>query len=287
MSSRVAVRSCVVCDRTDRETELTLQEWTIERCPGCGLRVLSPEPATEQLVEVFDDGSIYGGALDLERELLSRSEATMVALERVVSPGRLLDVGCGPGFLLRVARDRGWEPTGIDPSPFSVERARTEGIEAHQGMLEDLALPEASFDAITLMQVIEHVVDPRALLAECRRLLRPGGALVVATPNPGSLLAQVKREAFNYWIPPVHCVWYTPGALRRVLGRAGFGGVRVFTWSARTPALHDGLDIVSSSRLGRALPYRIRRAAGTALSAAADLARRGSIVEAIATKGKA
>ena len=286
MANRAA-RACVVCDRTDRVTDLTLDEWTIERCPSCGLRVLTPEPAGEQLVEVFEDGSIYAGALDLEAELLSRAGATLALLERSVAPGRLLDVGCGPGFLLRAGAARGWTPTGIDPSPFSVERARAAGFEAHQGMVEDLGLPAASYDAVALMQVIEHVTDPRALLAECRRLLRPGGALVVATPNPASLLAKVKRERFNYWIPPVHCVWYTPRALRRSLARAGFSRVRTTTWSARTAALHDGLDIVSSVRVGRALPYRLRRAAGTALGVVADAARYGSIVESIAIKGDA
>jgi len=279
-----AVRACVVCDRRDRRPELSLGEWTIERCGGCGLRVLAPEPPDEQLIDVFEDGSIYGGALDLETELLARSEASLVALERLRRPGSLLDVGFGPGFLLEAARRRGWRSTGVDPSPFSVARARERGLDVHQGLLEDLHLPAGSFDAITLMQVIEHVVDPHALLSECMRLLRPGGALVVATPNPVSLLARVKREGFNYWIPPVHCVWYTPRALRRVLRRAGYRPARVTTWSARTLALHDGLEIVSSSRIGRALPYRVRRAAGTALSVAADGLRYGSIVEAIALK---
>lgn len=280
----VATRPCVACDGRARTPELRLDDWTIQRCTGCGLRVLDPEPRGEQLVEVFDDGTIYDGALALERDLLARATQTMAALERVVRPGRMLDVGFGPGFLLRVARARGWEAAGVDPSPFSVQRARAEGFEAHQGTLEQVPLREGSFDAITLLQVIEHVPDPRALLAACRRLLRPGGALVVATPNPASLLARVKRERFNYWIPPVHCVWYSPRALRGVLAHAGFGRVRVATWSARTAALHDGFDIVSAAPLARRLPYRVRRRLGGIVAAAADAARLGSIVEAIAVK---
>lgn len=286
MVSPMSIRPCVVCDGTRRARELVIDGWTIQRCERCGLRTLDPVPTEEQLVEVFEDGSIYGGALALEAELLARADASLEELERVVGPGRMLDVGFGPGFLLEAARRRGWEASGVDPSPFSVARAREKGFEAHEGMLEQLGLPGSSYDAIALMQVIEHVVDPRPLLAECRRLLAPGGALLVATPNPASLLAKVKRAGFNYWIPPVHCVWYPPHALRLLLARAGFEPARVTTWSPRAATLHDGFDIVSSGP-GARLPYRVRRALGGGVAAAADALRYGSIVEAVARRGPA
>jgi 2-polyprenyl-3-methyl-5-hydroxy-6-metoxy-1,4-benzoquinol methylase len=203
-------------------------------------------------------------------------------VEKVVPRGRILDVGCGPAFLLEAARERGWHAVGVDPSPFSVSRARTLGFEAHCGMLEDLDLEPHSFDALALLQVVEHMTDPRPLLESCRRLLRPNGALLVATPNPASMLAKVKRERFNYWIPPVHCAWYTPRALRLLLERNGFRTVRRTTWSARTRRLHDGADVVASTKLGARMPRRAQRAAGGALIAAADLFGYGSIVEQIA-----
>lgn len=280
----VATRPCVVCGATARSLELRISEWEVLRCAPCGLRTLSPAPAPEQLVEPFEDGSGYEGAFDLRDDILKRHDRSLGTLERVVPPGRLLDVGCGPGFLLEAARDRGWEAVGLDPSPFSVARAIRLGFEAHGGRLEDARLPAASFDAVGLLQVIEHVLDPRPLLAACRRVLRPGGALLVATPNPASLLARVKRERFNYWIPPLHCVWYTPGSLRRVLASAGFAPVMVRTWSARARTLHDGEDILANTRAGRLLPRRARRAAGTLVAAATDAAGRGSIVEAVAVR---
>jgi SAM-dependent methyltransferase len=282
----MSVRPCVVCGAVERSRELTLGDYDILRC-GCGLRVLAPEPASESLVEVFDDGSIYGGAFDLEAALLERSHRSLIGAERFVKPGRILDVGFGPGFLLRAARERGWTPVGVDPSRFSVERARRQGFEAHQGLLDDLHLPEASFDAVSLMQVVEHILDPRDLLAECRRVLRPGGALLVATPNPASLLASIKREGFNYWIPPVHCVWYAPDALHRLLVDAGLEPVRLGTWSARAPQLHDGVDMLAATRLGRRVPRRARRPLGTLVAMAADALGRGSIVEAVALRWEA
>ncbi|HVL88836.1 MAG TPA: class I SAM-dependent methyltransferase [Actinomycetota bacterium] len=277
------IRPCIVCASTERSVELRLGDYEIHRCP-CGLRTLSPEPAEETLVEVFDDGTIYSEAESLRVHVLEQNHRSLYDVEKFVGPGRLLDVGCGLGYLLESARARGWEAVGVDPSPFSVRRAREKGFEAHRGLLHELGLPAASFDAISLLQVVEHLIDARALLAECRRLLKPGGALLVETPNPASLLAAVKREGFNYWIPPVHCVWYTPDALGRVLAAAGYTPVKVSTWSARTPVLHDGIDVVASTKLGRRLPGRMRRATGSAVGALADAFGRGSIVEAVALR---
>jgi len=276
-----ASRACVVCASTDREPVYDLDPFVISQC-ACGTHTLWPEPDHVELDE-FNDGSGYDAAFALRDDMLAQHARSLAAVERVVRPGRLLDVGCGPGFLLEAAAARGWEPVGVDPSPFSVARARRQGFIAHEGMLEDLDL-EPGFDALALLQVVEHMIDPRPLLSECLRLLRPGGALLVATPNPASLLARVKAEAFNYWIPPVHCAWYPPRALGRLLTDAGFRPVRESTWSARTRTLHDGVDIVSSTRLGRGMGVRARRLAGDIVARGADAVGRGTIVEHVAVR---
>lgn len=282
----VATKPCVVCGAGDRVPELELDGgWRILRCASCSLRTLDPEPAQEQLVEVFDDGSIYEGAFSLREDILAQHAKTLASLERRAKPGRLLDVGCGPGFFLEAARSRGWNAIGVDPSPFSVAHIRSLGFEGHEGLLHEIELSEATFDAVALLQVVEHLLDPRELLAGCMRLLRPGGALLVATPNPASFLARAQRERFNYWIPPVHCVWYTPATLKRLLAQAGFSRVGISTWSARAGGQHDGLSALQSMKLGTRLPVRAHRPVADVLSRAADLVKRGSIVEAIAVRG--
>lgn len=275
--------ACLACGCFDRTLRHRLGEFRIEACPQCGMHTLDPSP-DEVVLEEFNSGTGYQSAFDLETEVLAQHERTLGDLEQVVSPGRLLDVGSGPGFLLRAAGGRGWRPVGIDPSPFAVAQAQRAGFEAHAGMLEQVDLPAASFDALALLQVIEHVSDPRPLLAACRRLLRPGGAIVVATPNPTSMLARAKREGFNYWIPPVHCVWYSPRSLTMVLRRAGFRVVGKTTWSARLPQMHDGVDALRHTRVGRLLPTRTHRLAGEILARGADRLGYGSITEQIAIR---
>jgi 2-polyprenyl-3-methyl-5-hydroxy-6-metoxy-1,4-benzoquinol methylase len=276
--------ACLACGCFARARRFTLAEpWRIDECSSCGMHTLEPRP-DEVVLEEFNSGEGYEGAFDLETEMLEASRRTLRTLEHHAPGRRLLDVGSGPGFLLRAARERGWDAVALDPSPFAVAQARKAGFEAHQGMLEDVPLEAASFDALALLQVIEHVTDPRPLLAACHRLLKPGGALVVATPNPASLLADTKREGFNYWIPPVHCVWYPPAALTMILERNGFRVAHAETWSARTDAIHDGVDALRHTRFGDLVPMRWHRRVGDLVARAADRVGKGSIVEQVAIK---
>lgn len=276
--------ACLACGCFARAPRYTLEErWRINECSSCGTHTLDPSP-DEVVLDEFNSGAGYEGAFDLEDEMLAISARTLSTLERYAPGRRILDVGSGPGFLLRAARARGWDAVALDPSPFAVAQARKAGFEAHEGMLEDVPLEPNSFDALALLQVIEHVTDPRPLLAACHRLLHPGGALVVATPNPASMLARVKRERFNYWIPPVHCVWYPPQGLQLVLEHNGFRVAHSQTWSARTEALHDGVDALRATKLGTIVPMRWHRRAGDVAARIADRFGHGSIVEQIAIK---
>lgn len=283
MRSAMATKPCVVCGDTQRAFAFDLREWAIGRCAGCGTHTLHPEPDHVQMEE-FNDGSGYAETFSFRDELCVRYDTSLAYVECHVAPGRLLDVGCGPGFLLDVAAARGWTPVGVDPSPYAVGLARDAGYDAYEGMLEGIPLEAGSFDAVALLQVVEHIPDPRPLLRTCRALLRPGGALLVATPNPVSLLARATRERFNYWIPPIHCTWYTPSSLSRLLRSCGFAPVREATWSARTDKLDDGVSALSATRIGKVLPYRAKRALGRAAGAAADALGYGTIVEHVALR---
>jgi 2-polyprenyl-3-methyl-5-hydroxy-6-metoxy-1,4-benzoquinol methylase len=101
--------------------------------------------------------------------------------------GRLLEVGCGDGAVLKTLCDLGWVTEGVELDPDAVANARKKGLKVHPGRLESLHLDGGRFDAVVLRHVVEHVHDPRRLLGECRRVLHPQGTLVVLTPNARSL----------------------------------------------------------------------------------------------------
>ena len=135
--------------------------------------------------------------------------------------GRLLEVGCGSGKQLEAMADAGWDARGVDFDPEAVAAARSRGLDVAVGDVRDLHLPAASFDAIVMAHVLEHVFDPVGLLTECARLLKPGGRLVSITPNADSLGHRIFRRAWRGLEPPRHIVIYTPDALRLACARAG------------------------------------------------------------------
>jgi SAM-dependent methyltransferase len=111
--------------------------------------------------------------------------AHVLGLLASMSPtgGRLVDVGCGGGAFLRAARAAGWRASGFDPSAGAVAHARAEGLDAHELAWPPCPLGDASVEAVTFINVLDHLPDPFAALREARRVLKPGGLLYVRVPN--------------------------------------------------------------------------------------------------------
>lgn len=161
--------------------------------------------------------------------------------------GKLLDLGCGDGRFLALMRDAGWEVKGIEPDPTAARIAQQEfGVSVTVGALEDAGLPDEAFDAVTLSHVIEHVHDPVALLSECRRVLKPGGSVVIVTPNIRSLGHQKFGSSWRGLEPPRHLHIFSLGTLRVCCERAG---LRVQT--LRTSARGSGLVWQESETITR------------------------------------
>lgn len=158
---------------------------------------------------------------------------------RPVAGGEVLDVGCGGGAFLAGARDLGWRVVGVEPDPRAVEVATgVRGLDVRLGTLEEQRFESDRFDAVTSSHVIEHVHDPLGLLRECARVTKPGGRIVVVTPNIQSL---GRRWLGTSWIglqPPRHLHLFSCATLRRLAVRAGIEVLTVrssvrnaeFTW---------------------------------------------------------
>lgn len=168
---------------------------------------------------------------------VARDNLDMRIMELPAVPdGRLLDVGCGSGGLLLVMRRLGWRAEGVDTDPRAVEVARTLGLDARQGNLEDQGYADESFDAIMMSHVIEHVRDPLELVRTCRRLLRPGGRLAIVTPNGRSHGHRRYRDIWRGLEPPRHLRVFTAGSLRQLVHDAGLA-VERFRTSPRLAAM--------------------------------------------------
>ena len=141
-------------------------------------------------------------------------------------PGsKLLDVGCGNGEFLTLARSAGWDVVGLDFDPSAVKVARSRGLDVRQGSVEVLDPAKESFDGVTLSHVIEHVHDPLAVLHQCHALLKPGGWIWIETPNIESLGHQRYRSDWRGLEPPRHLVLFSRDALVQALEQAGFHAI--------------------------------------------------------------
>jgi 2-polyprenyl-3-methyl-5-hydroxy-6-metoxy-1,4-benzoquinol methylase len=143
--------------------------------------------------------------------------------------GRLLEVGCGSGRMLKSMQDKGWDVVGVDPDPIAINNAKSKGLIVYQGILADQKFMKDSFDAIALSHVIEHVPDPLNLLKECERILKPGGHLVLITPNINSFCHQLYKSDWRSLEPPRHLYIFNRQTLKQLSQRAGFKNIKLET----------------------------------------------------------
>ncbi len=279
-------RTAAYRDLTDRLCG-TPGTWSLWRCDGCGLLTLDPRYPPGEIARAYENYGFhlgldpvdagaesapvgvvpraalarrfgYADGLPGWRRALARlalpypegAEAVgfSVMYLRSVPGGEVLDVGCGGGAFLARARALGWRVLGVEPDPAAVRVAReTRGLDVRAGTLEAQRLPADRFDAVTSSHVIEHVHDPLGFLQECARVAKPGGQIVVVTPNTGSL---GRRRLGTRWLgldPPRHLHLFSRATLRRLAERAGLrveelrSSVRnaEFTWLLGTGALRE------------------------------------------------
>lgn len=149
-------------------------------------------------------------------------DSAAMYLRAPAARSRVLDVGCGSGVLLARMQSLGWQVEGVEVDPGGVAAARARGVTVHQGQLADAKFPDSHFDAVHSAHVIEHVYNPVALLRECFRILKPGGKLVIITPNTASWGHWKFGSAWLNLDPPRHLMLFNPQTLRAAAEQHGF-----------------------------------------------------------------
>ena len=198
-------------------------------CQGCGLGLTLPVPSPEALSAHYPEayyappqGRRFPGVV---QGIQARLYAWRVrCLEGRLAPAqrRVLDVGCGPGFLLEAFRARGWAGVGLERTEQAARHGQTLGLDIRTGSLWDDALAGGRFEAAVLWHVLEHVPDPSRWLVQLESLLAPGGILLVSVPNFGSPEARFAGPVWFHLDVPRHLVHFTPAALGRLLEETGF-----------------------------------------------------------------
>ncbi|MGC9605508.1 MAG: class I SAM-dependent methyltransferase [Minisyncoccia bacterium] len=221
--------ACPICFLLGADLYTEKNGRLLYRCRGCRLIFMHPVPA--DVSEIYSE-DYFGGArkgfgyVDYDADkipMIPTFERYLGLIEdRRPGKGRLLDVGAATGFFMQIAEKRGWRTSGVEISPHATAVGVRKGLHIETGTLSALDLPKGSFDAITMFDVIEHFTDPLAEVAAAARLLKPGGLLVVNTPDAGSVWARLLGRRWHLLVPPEHIHYFTADNLGRVLRANGF-----------------------------------------------------------------
>jgi SAM-dependent methyltransferase len=216
-------------------------QFQLVTCQVCGHIYQNPRPTVASIGRYYPEDYIpFQRAIEDEPHLWRRLDRRYGRYRRCVAVhqaaggvGRLLDVGCATGIFLDGMRQFGWQVQGVEPTWSAVEYARRRfDLDVFHGRLEEARFPAQRFDAITLWDVLEHVHEPRPLLAEIVRLLRPGGLLVISLPNPDSLEARLLGPYWLGWDLPRHLNLFRPALLNRHFRQVGLRVERIRSFTA-------------------------------------------------------
>jgi 2-polyprenyl-3-methyl-5-hydroxy-6-metoxy-1,4-benzoquinol methylase len=263
-----------VCGGTEATLLCEIPSGAIVRCAECSTVYRASVVTGDQYQALYQNEATMEtpfylsnkSAADPDTEPMPTYRRGLERLEQLVSPGRLLDVGCSYGAFLQLAKERGWEAQGVELSRVTADHARRErGLSVFTGTVEEAAFPDRHFQAITLWDVIEHFDDPVGTLREIDRILAPGGILFVFTINQESLLNAVGHGLYRLtgkrWKHLMalfydihHNFFFSPRTIRELVRRVGdldvvdirFGAANVRRW--RTVPIHPlliaGSDVI-------------------------------------------
>jgi len=246
--------------------ETSTDAFNLSGCAACHSLFLDPLPTEEQVARFYPAQYWWKSSAGLLRRLeriyrraALRDHVAFIARAATqarsdAEPIRILDVGCGSGTLLGRLKESGFDVLGVDFSAEASAIARTENnVEVIVGSLRDARFAAQSFDVVTLFHVMEHVLNPREVLAEVRRILRANGRLVVQVPNIESWQFRLFGAQWYGLDIPRHVIDYSADSLQKLLRESGFrvDRVRHFNLRDNAPAFASSvfrsLDPVSRS----------------------------------------
>jgi SAM-dependent methyltransferase len=225
-------KTCPICEGRG-QVAFAKHGIPIAECAACSHRFADQAGGPEHIAAVYDDNYFEGEQgeyVAYEHEAQTLRERGLWygrLLKRHLPQGRrILDVGAASGHILEGLQDAGWTGLGVEPNAMMAVRAQTRGIDVRVGTIEDLELGEA-VDAITMIQVLQHVFDLRAAVRRARELTAPGGVLLIEAWDRQSVVARVLGPRWHAYNPPSVLHWLSKASLRQLLSEYGFAFLAV------------------------------------------------------------
>lgn len=243
------MKECPICRGNDSRFERQLRSMDLVRCPACSFVYLdlSDEKIEEANASFAGDHESLYEKIQTGTDRIWHQHLVDLFTKKLGKPGKVLDIGCGNGLLLKAFKEHGWEPYGVDLSSWSKDYAERYGFEFFHGKVENSEFERESFDLVINLSTFEHVTRPIDFIQALAAFVRPGGyAYMAGIPNYGSLSVRLGLSTFHHNVPPKHCNYFSPGAIRALRDHMSHPGVTIDYKTYGIPELHRFYNWVTS-----------------------------------------
>ena len=241
-------------------------EFKVEECKQCGVIATHPQLSSKEVEKYYPENYLsYLSAIEDERYWFRKIDRQFGVEKRCravikrsgKASGKVLDIGCATGVFLNGMKQHGWKCYGIEPSNFASEYATNRfGLNVFHGYLEDGFFEDNFFDVITLWDVFEHLSEPVETLHIISKILKPGGLLVITTPNANSWERKIFGKYWAGWDVPRHYHVFTPNTLQALLNPMGLREFKIKSFTGMQGSLVISLRFL----LGESkLPFWIKQ----------------------------
>ena len=234
-------------------------------CKNCGFYHANPIPKFEDLEKMYTHKfyqelkPVYIKKDESEKDYWNITfDDKLETIESVIKKKnkKILDIGCGPGFFLQRAKEKGWNVLGIEPSSKAAKYAKDKGIPIIESTFESFLLTnKEKFDVIHSKFFLEHVPNPKNICKECYDLLNPNGVICFEVPNDFNILQKIVTDKLNkkpYWIaPPQHINYFSMKSLQNLLKKTGFTPFYAESTFPLELFLLFGFDYINNDKIGR------------------------------------
>lgn len=240
--------NCIICESKENEVILIKENYKYMRCKNCGLIFVNPTPIlTKEEMNNLSENTWFPtlkNEFTIEHLYKYPSyERQFYALYKYVKKGKMLDIGCGAGYFLYHAKNKGFECFGVEVSEVAVNYIKKvlKINNIFLGELKDADFISNFFDAIRCCHVLEHTANPVEILKEINRIIKKGGILQLGIPNSEDFLSYIKnlyhkirrkykKSKYSCWVfPPVHLYGFTKNNIKLLLEKSGFKILHSFT----------------------------------------------------------
>lgn len=232
--------ACNICGASEERLITVQNSYRVVACAECGFVYVNPRPDEATLADLYlsylpdkmEDPESWQGYM---KTVFSNAAAEIA--RRVPAGGTVLDIGCGYGFFLDEMKKRGFKVSGMDVSKTAVGYAARRGFDVRLGTLDTVAVEEGSFDVVTMFYVLEHIPDPLKALLQVKRVLKPGGLLLLRLPHTTPIVKALSVLGINnnLYDPPFHLNDFSAASIKTLLKKAGYTGAHTFIGGVTRP----------------------------------------------------